>query len=124
MTDRDIRKIKKKEKREKRERKSAMYFDKKSGAVKNPDIFNIVAKRERGASGKCAVPYRLSAVFGGLPRSLFHNHYPHRHQQNPDIGSQAPVVDILQIQLQDFPEICDITPAADLPQAGETRLDT
>ena len=49
MTDRDIRKIMKKEKRE---RKSAMYFDKKSGAVMNPDIFNIVAKRERGASGK------------------------------------------------------------------------
>ena len=63
MTDRDIRKIKKKEKREKRERKSAMYFDKKSGAVMNP-VFLILWQK-----GSAAPPENVQCHTGFLQLS-------------------------------------------------------
>ena len=47
----------------------------------------------------------------------------HCSEKKPDIGPEGPVVDVIQIEANNLVEIVDGVAAADLPKAGDPRLD-
>ena len=57
-----------------------------------------------------------------LHRPLLRENSLDRLKENPNIQTDAPVVDVLCIQLYDFLKVCDFTPTADLPHASQPRL--
>ena len=58
-------------------------------------------------------------AFTFLLRPAAGKHNVHRLKQDLNIAPQGPVIDILDVQLDDFFKILDVAAAADLPQAGD-----
>ena len=61
-------------------------------------------------------------AFTFLLRAAAGKHNVHRLKQDLNIAPQGPVVDVLDVQLDDFFKILDVAAAADLPQAGDAGL--